>query len=1070
MRFLTACVLLLPLVVQAPFAGDNAPNVDEGCYGKVVNATQAGVEVQFHGAVFSVNETDPILGRLMFVPATGSAGFLQGSPVNEEPGRDADETQFTHVLTRALAVMETEVTRRMWSSLREIQAELGSDPSASWYSSGLDDPVQLVNWPSAILFANLLSIHRGLRPCYYTEDTMASPVVTREDVTESIDCDWEANGYRLPTEGEWEWFARAQTAGPFSLEEPDYSALSLQCPPHGTLAELESVGWFCSSAGERSRPAGLLGANPWGLKDVHGNVWEWCWDWHDSYPSETQTDYAGPKEGTHRVYRGGGWFNYARAVRSANRFYGSPRYQQYNVGFRLVRRVDNSGPQAHSHEWDFGDTGKSNERSPKHAYENPGVYTWSLKIVRKDGETRSQVGTITVNPVTPTSFAATVTSEAITSSEAHLSWSYSRGGIDGFRVQRKKAGASDWTDVARLPEDTFSYMDDGLDPATIYFYRVFACYGDLSSKPSEEVLVTTFPPYLAPAIVTQPVSVRVAPGHRAALQVRTAGSALTYQWYRVDDDTLVPIEGANASSFDTPPMSGPGSYSVRITNALGTVVSEVVHVTVDAALPPQPHKLYFPYVRSGPSGGKINGVVACQPKTAGQDGTVTFTVYQMDGSLMPVAYNPVSYHLGGNQQLARLIGDLTGTPAGERVGWAEVASSQPLSSFAQFGSEEALDGALAFREGSRELIFTRIYDAGSAFRNLSAKTYVSIANISDQPVRVRFTLYDSSGFPVAIRTRGSLRYAESQETIPAKGSIYGRIFFLLDMPRVEIKGGYLVANVEGEGAALVGLSILELPDAGTIMVLNAARLSEETQYFSAQIHSTPESFTNLKVLNASGQPRQVTLTATGLQGNLLAAVQSLTLQPGATLEKDIHEIFHTAPRNNFVGSLRLAADGPGVVGDIVFGQRSTLAYAAALPLQATPLTEAVFSQVVNSAEISTNLALFNPSTATANIRVEIYWADGLKAGTAALKLESGHSISRPLAELLPVSQDQNGGHLLVRSDQPLVSQILFSGPVFSSALPPDPPADTGIADVDTGDHGRENLMPQVCCQPRRTIR
>ncbi len=316
----------------------SAASQDWESYAKVIEAAEAGTPVQFQGGVSLRAGADSVVGALMLVPATASSGYTQGSPADPaEIGRDSDETPFTQVLTRPLVVMATEVTRRMWSHLQSLQPALGPDPTDVWHSSSLDDPVQSVDWYGAVLFGNLLSIQQGLEPCYYTDSAFTTPILTRADVTDSIYCKWTASGYRIPTEGEWEWLARAETTGPFSVVEPFYDAATAFSPGQGVLVELERIAWFCATASGGTRPAGQLDANPWGLKDVHGNVWEWCWDWYGTYPSTSQTDYTGPTSGSERVYRGGGWFNEPRVLRSANRLFGKPSAGYYNIGFRLVR-------------------------------------------------------------------------------------------------------------------------------------------------------------------------------------------------------------------------------------------------------------------------------------------------------------------------------------------------------------------------------------------------------------------------------------------------------------------------------------------------------------------------------------------------------------------------------------------------------------------------------------------------------------------------------------------------------------------------------------------------------------
>jgi formylglycine-generating enzyme required for sulfatase activity len=280
---------------------------------------------------------DPVAGNLRYVPADT---FVQGSPAGE-PCRADNETQFDHMLTHSLAVMETQVSRQMWANLRAKQPTLPADPTDTEFGAGSDNPVQSVTWHEAVLFANLLSVERELTPVYYVDAALTQPVTTSNYQTNDVYAARDVSGYRLPTEGEWEYFARAGTAGPFSVDEPNYSAETCgaaSCTA-GVLPDLESAAWFCANWGGQTQPVGLKAANPWGLKDVHGNVWEWVWDRWGDYPGGIREDYAGPATGDYRVLRGGAWFLEAQYLRSARRQFLVPQSRWDGIGFRLVRSV-----------------------------------------------------------------------------------------------------------------------------------------------------------------------------------------------------------------------------------------------------------------------------------------------------------------------------------------------------------------------------------------------------------------------------------------------------------------------------------------------------------------------------------------------------------------------------------------------------------------------------------------------------------------------------------------------------------------------------------------------------------
>ena len=131
--------------------------------------------------------------------------------------------------------------------------------------------------------------------------------------------------YRLPTEAEWEYACRAWTSTRFSYgDDPDYS-------------NLDQYAWYDANSGAASHPVGQKLPNPWGLYDMHGNVWEWCQDWFGVYPGGTALDPQGPATGAYRVVHGGRWNGNAGDCRSARRFSSaSPSLQLHYVGFRVV--------------------------------------------------------------------------------------------------------------------------------------------------------------------------------------------------------------------------------------------------------------------------------------------------------------------------------------------------------------------------------------------------------------------------------------------------------------------------------------------------------------------------------------------------------------------------------------------------------------------------------------------------------------------------------------------------------------------------------------------------------------
>ena len=236
--------------------------------------------------------------------------FEMGSPT-DEPGRSSNETLHTVTLTQGFYMSRTEVTEEWWDAV------MGSGSSTSQL------PKAYVSWDDAIAFCNQLSLDEGLTPAY----TINGP---------SGDATWNhaANGYRLPTEAEWEYACRAGSQTAFCNGPITYTDCTLD-------PNLDQVGWYCGNAGGASHDVGHKTANAWGLHDMHGNLWEWVWDGYlsdyQNLPSEDPVHDVGP--GADRVVRGGRWAYGARSCRSARRGDDNPS-SGYGIGFRPVRSTN----------------------------------------------------------------------------------------------------------------------------------------------------------------------------------------------------------------------------------------------------------------------------------------------------------------------------------------------------------------------------------------------------------------------------------------------------------------------------------------------------------------------------------------------------------------------------------------------------------------------------------------------------------------------------------------------------------------------------------------------------------
>lgn len=239
--------------------------------------------------------------------------FTMGSPTSEI-SRQKDEIQH-RVMLHDFYLGKYEVTQKEY---REV---MNTEPG----NFRRDDlPVENVTWFEAIQYCNERSRKEGLTPAYSISGT-----------GDAVTVSWNrnANGYRLPTEAEWEYACRAGTESPFYTGN---NITTGQANYYGTYP------YNNASPGEyreRTIPVGGFASNAWGLYNMHGNVWEWCWDWYGEYPAGAQTDPIGPSNGTYRVNRGGGWNDFGRHLRSAYRAAHPPANRTFNLGFRVARNV-----------------------------------------------------------------------------------------------------------------------------------------------------------------------------------------------------------------------------------------------------------------------------------------------------------------------------------------------------------------------------------------------------------------------------------------------------------------------------------------------------------------------------------------------------------------------------------------------------------------------------------------------------------------------------------------------------------------------------------------------------------
>jgi len=229
--------------------------------------------------------------------AVAAGSFEMGSPP-DEPGREVRETPHAVTLTRGFLLGETLVTQRLWELAMVRNPAFRKDP---------DRPAERVSWQEAVAFCNRLSELEGFSPVYEVSGRIVR---------------WRtgSSGFRLPTEAEWEYAARAG-----------------QRLPYAGAATPGEVGWFEGNSGGGTMPVGRKSPNAWGLLDMTGNVHEWVWDRYGAYPTQPVMDPRGAERGNARVYRGGCFESPPSAARVAARLRIHPTYRSNAIGLRIAR-------------------------------------------------------------------------------------------------------------------------------------------------------------------------------------------------------------------------------------------------------------------------------------------------------------------------------------------------------------------------------------------------------------------------------------------------------------------------------------------------------------------------------------------------------------------------------------------------------------------------------------------------------------------------------------------------------------------------------------------------------------
>ncbi|MCX6152761.1 MAG: formylglycine-generating enzyme family protein [Candidatus Kapabacteria bacterium] len=243
----------------------------------------------------------------------GNTGF-SGDLSNETPVHKV-------IISRAFYIGKYKVTQGLWKSV------MGNNPSDF---KGDNRPVEHINWFEAIEFCNKKSKIDGFSPCYTINGI-------------NVTCDWNANGWRLPTEAESEYTCKGGTSTDFYSGNMRIGLYSL------ADTNLDKIGWYFNNSYSTTHPCGLKLPNNFGVYDMTGNVDEWCWDWWGFYNSGTVYDPKGPNGGVNKILRGGTWYDNPAFCRSSFRWKDNPNEMgglrhfdvkadyYYSYGVRIVR-------------------------------------------------------------------------------------------------------------------------------------------------------------------------------------------------------------------------------------------------------------------------------------------------------------------------------------------------------------------------------------------------------------------------------------------------------------------------------------------------------------------------------------------------------------------------------------------------------------------------------------------------------------------------------------------------------------------------------------------------------------
>jgi len=257
---------------------------------------------------------------------------------------DTNGNSFQHTIS-AFKMGKYQVTYDLWYTVKAwalsngytfanagMEGYDGVRVSGAAPTAAKNNPVTTISWHDAIVWCNAYSEKNSLTPCY----TYSSAIIrdsTNETACDNAVCTWSNNGYRLPTEGEYQYAASYKDGTNWT----PYNYASGATAGYTDATATGLVAWYRENSDNVTHDVGGKTANALGIYDMSGNVWEWCWDWYGAYPG-TSTNYKGSASGSYRVIRGGNFFFDADSLQVGSRYYhGYPYYAYYGYGFRFAR-------------------------------------------------------------------------------------------------------------------------------------------------------------------------------------------------------------------------------------------------------------------------------------------------------------------------------------------------------------------------------------------------------------------------------------------------------------------------------------------------------------------------------------------------------------------------------------------------------------------------------------------------------------------------------------------------------------------------------------------------------------